>query len=244
MGRESWRRGFHTVGNPSQVCLWWVLEFQRATQSGRKEKKHPPPTHTHLTVKLQVETEKWPDTHGHHQRVGTRQGGVGYLIGPLGVRTGPECPEDNLRELMWDSNPNHGIIGRERERETFPTTGSSIARWTRAHSQTKGVRESYRRASRRSYRALPPQRRRGRSAIARAWRQAAAAILGPRDRIFHQTVSRLPVVHHIFLGSWTADIWHKYHSLRSDPQKRHTAQLRLGSRGTPRKLSGWNQGGE
>ena len=68
----------------------------------RKERKETPPTppHTHLTVKLQVETEKWPDTHGHHQRVGTRQGGVGYLIGPLGVRTGPECPEDNLRELM------------------------------------------------------------------------------------------------------------------------------------------------
>ena len=31
----------------------------------------------------------------------------------LRVRTGPECPEDNLRELMWDSNPNCGIA-RER----------------------------------------------------------------------------------------------------------------------------------
>ena len=33
----------------------------------------------------------------------------------LRVRTGPECPEDNLRELMWNSNPNCGLA-RERER--------------------------------------------------------------------------------------------------------------------------------
>ena len=25
------------------------------------------------------------------------------------VRTGLECHEDNLRELKWDNNPNHGI---------------------------------------------------------------------------------------------------------------------------------------
>ena len=39
----------------------------------------------------------------------------------LKVRTGPECPEGNLRELMWDSSLNCGIarggVGRERERE-------------------------------------------------------------------------------------------------------------------------------
>ena len=27
----------------------------------------------------------------------------------LRVKTGPECPEDNPRELMRDKNPNHGI---------------------------------------------------------------------------------------------------------------------------------------
>ena len=27
----------------------------------------------------------------------------------LRVRTGPECPEGNLRELTWDSKPNCGI---------------------------------------------------------------------------------------------------------------------------------------
>ena len=31
------------------------------------------------------------------------------------VRTGPECPEDNLRELMRDSNPNHGIAGETKK---------------------------------------------------------------------------------------------------------------------------------
>ena len=32
------------------------------------------------------------------------------------VGTGPECPEDNLRELTGDSNPNSGI-DRERQKE-------------------------------------------------------------------------------------------------------------------------------
>ena len=27
----------------------------------------------------------------------------------LGVRTGPECPEDNLKELTWASKPDYGI---------------------------------------------------------------------------------------------------------------------------------------
>ena len=34
----------------------------------------------------------------------------------VNVRTGPECPEDNLRELMWDSNPNWDSH-REREKK-------------------------------------------------------------------------------------------------------------------------------
>ena len=39
----------------------------------------------------------------------------------LRVRTGPECPEGNLRELTCDDNPNRGIA-REREKRdrTFP----------------------------------------------------------------------------------------------------------------------------
>ena len=44
---------------------------------------------------------------------GVKLGGVGCT---LRVRTGPECHEDNLRELTWDSNPNCGIA-REKKRK-------------------------------------------------------------------------------------------------------------------------------
>ena len=40
----------------------------------------------------------------------------------LRVRTRPECPEDNLKELTLDSNPKCGIARegkKERERELF-----------------------------------------------------------------------------------------------------------------------------
>ena len=38
----------------------------------------------------------------------------------LRIRTRPECPEDNLRELTCDDNPNCGTA-RERDRKrTFP----------------------------------------------------------------------------------------------------------------------------
>ena len=32
----------------------------------------------------------------------------------LRVRTGPECPEGNLRELTWDSKPDCGITTRRK----------------------------------------------------------------------------------------------------------------------------------
>ena len=40
----------------------------------------------------------------------------------LRVRTRPECPEDNLRELMWDSNPNCGIARERKKKRTSPWT--------------------------------------------------------------------------------------------------------------------------
>ena len=36
--------------------------------------------------------------------------------------------------------------------------------------------------------------------------QKARGNLSPRDSIHHQTVSRLPVVNQVFLGSWMVDI--------------------------------------
>ena len=35
----------------------------------------------------------------------------------LRVGTGPECPEDNLRELTGESNPNCGIAKERKKRE-------------------------------------------------------------------------------------------------------------------------------
>ena len=32
----------------------------------------------------------------------------------LRVRTGPECPKHNLRELTWASKPDCGIVPREK----------------------------------------------------------------------------------------------------------------------------------
>ena len=45
----------------------------------------------------------------------------------LRVRNGPEFPEDNLRELTWDSNPKRGIA-RERgeKKENFPLKSSNL----------------------------------------------------------------------------------------------------------------------
>ena len=77
---------------------------------------------------------------------------------------------------------------------------------------------------------------------ARAGRQGA--ISTPETGILHHTVSRLPVANHVFLGSWTADICQEGRSLRSAPQRRHIAHLRRRSCCAPRKLSGWDGGGD
>ena len=63
----------------------------------------------------------------------------------------------------------------------------------------------------------------------------------PETGILHQTVSRLPIANHISLGSWMADVHQEGHSLRSAPQRRHTAHLRWCSCGTPGKPSGQDQ---
>ena len=57
----------------------------------------------------------------------------------LRVRTGPECPEDNLRELTWDSNPNCGIARegkKKNEKRVFPWKALTCSL---ARSQNKGL---------------------------------------------------------------------------------------------------------
>ena len=51
----------------------------------------------------------------------------------------------------------------------------------------------------------------------RAERQVAATISAP-ETSFHQTVRRLPVANHIFLGSWMVHICQECPSLRSAPR--------------------------
>ena len=69
-----------------------------------------------------IHNSQWrssPDACICHQQAGAEQGGMSCM---LRVRTRPECPKDNLRELTWDSNPNCRIAReRKKERErTFP----------------------------------------------------------------------------------------------------------------------------
>ena len=59
----------------------------------------------------------------------------------LRVRTRPECPEGNLRELTWGSNINCGIAReregeKKRERKNYPTKSPNL-RYCQAHSQNK-----------------------------------------------------------------------------------------------------------
>ena len=94
----------------------------------------------------------------------------------LRVRTGPECPEGNLRELTWDSNPNCGIAREkknkeQRERENFPTKTSNLKHCQATHrtkdwANTRGELAS-------SGPAHPRRRQAGRRTPARARRQGA-----------------------------------------------------------------------
>ena len=87
---------------------------------------------------------------------------------------------------------------------------------------------------------IPYQRQRGR----RQQPEAARGYLGPRDIILYQNESRVPVANQVFLGSWIVDICWEGHSQRSAPQRRYRAHLRRCSHCAPRKLSGWDLGGD
>ena len=88
----------------------------------------------------------------------------------LRVRTGPEYPEDNLRELTTDSNPECGIA-------ILP----KALRHRQARSQNKGLS----RASR--LWASPPPTRDRQARVARAGRGQSR----PQRGIIYQTASRL-----------------------------------------------------
>ena len=104
------------------------------------------------------------------------------------------------------------LWGRQRKKKR--TFLRKALRCSLTCSQNKGLSEYQRRISWLRTRPSPlPQMQRGRCATTRAGRQGA--ILVPETGILHQTVSRLPVTNHIFLGSWTVDICQEGHNLRS-----------------------------
>jgi len=120
----------------------------------------------------------------------------------LKVRTGPESPEDNLRELREIATQTG--IARERDkrknRENFPMKGSNLMHEL-ARSQNKGLNKYQRRASQLHTGPSPAARGNGRHATATGGRQGA--ISAPETGILHQTVNRLlaPVANQVFLGS-------------------------------------------
>ena len=61
------------------------------TGRGRKKKNH-----TEYVPNHNSQWRSSPDAHARHQQIGAEQEGMGCM---LRVRTRPECPEDNLREL-------------------------------------------------------------------------------------------------------------------------------------------------
>ena len=107
-----------------------------------------------------------------------------------------------------------------------------------ARSQNKALSEYQRRASQLCTCTSPPLEAERQACDSQSLKEGA--ISAPETGILHQTVSRLPVANHIFLGSWMVNICQEGHSLRSAPQRRHTAHLRQCSRCAPRKPSCWD----
>jgi len=135
----------------------------------------------------------------------------------LRVRTRPECPEDNLRELTWDSNTNCGIVSekkKERERESFPVKNSNLSHY-QARSQNKRLSHYQRRTS--WLQTSPqPTGSRGRGAIARAW--GKRAILAPETASSTKLWAGPQL---LTKSSWHPDIHQEGRSQRSAPQRRH-----------------------
>ena len=93
--RESRKRGEVAKHQEtlSLVGLWGVLESQRATKPGGKNKLIKP---TDYAPNCNSQQKRSPDARICHQQVGAEQGGVGCIVKG---RTRPECPEGNLRDL-------------------------------------------------------------------------------------------------------------------------------------------------
>ena len=117
-------------------------------------------------------------------------------------------PWDNLRELMWDSNPNHGIT-REVNTHTHNIPVKALTH-SLASSQNKVLSEYQRRASWLCIGLSPPPctllEEERQVSDSQTQKVRGCCNLGPRDGIFHQTVTSLPVANHILQESRLVDI--------------------------------------
>ena len=110
----------------------------------------------------------------------------------LRVSTGPECPENSLTEIMWDSNPNHGIVretgGKKKpfpQKALMPHSDPWCAHRKKDWANTKGQQAGCHIGP-----SLP--RVRGAGVWQPELEGKGLLNLSLRDCIFHQTVSRLP----------------------------------------------------
>ena len=222
--------------NTREPSHWQVCgEFWNLTEQHNREERKTH-THTEYTPNRNSQWRSSPEARVCHQPAWAEQGGMGCM---LRVRTGPECPEDNLRELRWDSNPNCGIARKkEKKREkNFPMKSSNL-RHSLAHSQNKGLSEYQRRASLLWTIPSPCQRQRGRWVTAWAGRQGA--ILAPEMSSFNILWSCYPSLPGILDGQHLPGVLQP----EINSQRRHVAHLRGYHCYTHKKPRGCDQGGD
>ena len=142
----------------------------------------------------------------------------------LRVRTSPECPKGNLRELTRDSNPKLW--------DSYPVKSPNL-RHRQACSQNKGLSEFQRRASRLQTFPSP-----ARDKQAEGQPEKERGNCSPREAVTTKLQAGF-VANQDFLGFWTVNIHQEGHSQRSASQKRHTAHLVQ-----PRKPKGRDRRGD
>ena len=210
LGRESWRRrSFYTVGN--------LLTGEVSGDLRNLKRKH-----------------NWDNSPQKSRWMAITSWEAAYMSMPtwskwgldvevwaassvLRGRTGVECHEDTLRELMWLSTDRRGKPWTwQRNKGAFPWKGPNTTLWLLACSQNKGSRTSEYWRGMIQLPFMAPELER-QVCDSRRQKARSRCNLSPRDSIWRQAVSGLPVTTHVFLGSWMAQIFQKCHSLRSAP---------------------------
>ena len=146
LGKQSWRRrSFHTIGEPFTCRACWEIWNLRGNIIGNKNKKKQT-QNMHLAsttkwwtgrsgvlrfMRLQRVRHDWATelnwTSGEvAQRLMSTSSEWEFDVEEwdassiLRVSTGFQCPEDNLKDLIWDSYPNHGIARERKKKAPFP----------------------------------------------------------------------------------------------------------------------------